>query len=194
MCCVFRRSKSRAIEILCGDAENLTCTRKLFLYNLLCMTHHIIFVNSVWENYKSGVDFAPGGHFGESQPKKLKSLFSPNEQRSRKFKHFTAASEIKSYREHPQKHKPQQMITQCACNKPASWLLNVRLIVRQKRDLLSQNLDCYMHCVVRERKEEKPLFKQTLKVTFRPYHELMMFCLACQLLFLTEYYFTIYAK
>ena len=37
-----------------------------------------------------------------------------------------------------------------------------------------------MLCVVlvilaRERKEEKPLFKQTLKVTFRPYHELMMF-------------------
>ena len=51
-----------------------------------------------------------------------------------------------------------------------------------------------MHCVVRERKEEKPLFKQTVKVTFRPYHELMMFCLACQLLFLTGYYFTIYAK
>ena len=34
-------------EILCEAAENLTCTRKLFLYNLLCMTHHIIFVNSV---------------------------------------------------------------------------------------------------------------------------------------------------
>ena len=57
-----------------------------------------------------------------------------------------------------------------------------------------------MHCVVliifaRERKEEKPLFKQTLKVTFRPYHELMMFCLACQLFIsLTGYYVTIYAK
>ena len=38
--------------------------------------------------------------------------------------------------------------------------------MRQKRDLLSQNLDCYMYCVVRERKEEKPFFKQTLKVTF----------------------------
>ena len=60
----------RPFEILCEAAENLTCTRKLFLYNLLCMTHHIIFVNSVWENYKSGVDFAPGRHFGESQPKK----------------------------------------------------------------------------------------------------------------------------
>ena len=45
-------------------------------------------------------------------------------------------------------------------------------LVRQKRDLLSQSLEWYMHCVVlitfaRERKEEKPLFKQTLKVTFR---------------------------
>ena len=94
----------RPFEILCEAAENLTCARKLFLYNLLCMTHHIIFVNSVWENYKSGVDFAPGRHFGESQPKKLKSLFSRNKQRSRKFKHFTTASEIKSYWEHPQKH------------------------------------------------------------------------------------------
>ena len=28
--------------------------------------------------YKSGVDFAPGRHFGESQPKKLKFLFSRN--------------------------------------------------------------------------------------------------------------------
>ena len=42
----------------------------------------------------------------------------------------------------------------------------------QKQDLLSQTLECYMHCVVlvtfaRERKEEKPLFKQTRKVTFR---------------------------
>ena len=23
------------------------------------MTHHIVFVNSVWENYKSGIDFVP---------------------------------------------------------------------------------------------------------------------------------------
>ena len=74
----------RPFEILCEAAENLAWARKLFLYNLLCMTHHIIFVNSVWENYKSGVDFAPGRHFGESQPKKLKSLFSRNKQRSKK--------------------------------------------------------------------------------------------------------------
>ena len=30
------------------------------------------------ENYKSGVDLAPGRHFGESQPKKLKSLAVTN--------------------------------------------------------------------------------------------------------------------
>ena len=29
------------------------------LYNLLRMTHQIVFVNSVLENYKSGMDFAP---------------------------------------------------------------------------------------------------------------------------------------
>ena len=45
-------------------------------------------------------------------------------------------------------------------------------LVRQKRDLLSQSLECYIHGVVlvtfvRERKEEKHLFKQTLQVTFR---------------------------
>ena len=71
--------------------------------------------------------------FGESQPKKLKSLFSCNKQRSRKFKHFTTASEIKSYREHPQKHKPQEMITQYACNKPALWPLNGRLSAAKMR-------------------------------------------------------------
>ena len=115
--------------------------------------------------------------------------------------HFTTAFEIKSYQEHPQKHKPQEMTTQYACNKGCFMISKCKtfFLVRQKRDLLSQSLECYMHCVVlvtfaRERKEEKPLFKQTLKVTFRPYHELMMFCLACQLLFLTGYYFTIYAK
>ena len=74
----------RPFEILCEAAENLTCTRKLFLYNLLCMTHNIIFVNSVSEKYKSGVDFAPCRHFGESQPKKLNLLFSRNKQRSKK--------------------------------------------------------------------------------------------------------------
>ena len=39
------------------------------------------------------------------------------------------------------------MITQYACNKPASWPVNVSL-GRQKQDLLSQSLECYMHCVV----------------------------------------------
>ena len=53
--------------------------------------------------------------------KNLKSLFSRNKQRSKDIlKHFTTASEIKSYQGHLQKHKPQEMITQYACNKPAS--------------------------------------------------------------------------
>ena len=197
MCCVFRRSKSRAIEILCGDAENLTCTRKLFLYNLLCMTHHIIFVNSVWENYKSGVDFAPGRHFGESQPKKLKSLFSRNKQRSRKFKHFTTASEMKSYREHPKKHKPQEMITQYACNKPPSWPLNVRLSASKTRFIQSKFRMLHALCrasnLAREKKRNTSVQADS-QGHVSHYHELMMFCLACQLLFLTGYYFTIYAK
>ena len=54
------------------------------------------------------------------KPKKLKSLFSRNKQSSKDIKHFTTASEIKSYQGHLQKHKPQEMITQYACNKPAS--------------------------------------------------------------------------
>ena len=87
--------------------------------------------------------------FRESQPKKLKSLLSRNKERSRKFKHGTTASEIKSYRKHPQKHKPQEMITQYACNKPASWPLNGRLSAAKMRfKKVSQRLECYMHCVV----------------------------------------------
>ena len=75
---------SSAFTITSSTTTTPKCTlrRVLFLYNLLCMTHHIIFVNSVSENYKSGVDFAQGRHFGESHPNKLKSLFSRNKQRS----------------------------------------------------------------------------------------------------------------
>ena len=47
-------------------------------------------------------------------------LFSRNKQRSKDIKHFTTASEIKAYQGHLPKHKPQEMITQYACNKPAS--------------------------------------------------------------------------
>ena len=54
------------------------------------------------------------------KPKELQSLFSRNKQRSKDIKHFTTASEIKSYQGHLPKHKPQEMITQYACNKPAS--------------------------------------------------------------------------
>ena len=65
----------------------------------------------------------------------------------RKLKHFTTASEIKFYQEHLQKNKPQEMVTQYACNKPASWPFNVKPSVA-KKDLLSQSLEWYMHCVV----------------------------------------------
>ena len=34
----------------------------------------------------------------------------------RKLKHFTTASEVNSYQEHLKNHKPQEMITQYACN------------------------------------------------------------------------------
>ena len=39
------------------------------------------------------------------------------------------------------------MVTQYACNKPASWPFNVKPSVA-KKDLLSQSLEWYMHCVV----------------------------------------------
>ena len=57
----------------------------------------------------------------EKTKKKLKSLFSRNKQRSKDIKHLTTASEIKSCQGHlVRKHKPQEMITQYARNKPAS--------------------------------------------------------------------------
>ena len=106
------------------------------------------------------------------KPKKLKSLFSRNKQRSKDIKHFTTASEIKAYQGHLPKHKPQEMITQYACNKPASWPLNIRLSAAKTRFTQSKfRMLHVLHCVVlvtfaREKKERAPLFKQTLKVTF----------------------------
>ena len=107
------------------------------------------------------------------KPKKLKSLFSRNKQRSKDIKHLTTASEIKSCQGHlVQKHKPQEMITQYAYNKPASWPLNIRLSAAKTRFTQSKfRMLHVLHCVVlvtfaREKKEREPLFKQTLKVTF----------------------------
>ena len=71
-----------------------------------------------------------------------------------------------------QKHKPQEMITQYACNKSASWPLNIRLSAVKTRFTQSKfRMLHVLHCVVlvtfaREKKEREPLFKQTLKVTF----------------------------
>ena len=83
------------------------------------------------------------------------SLFSRKKQRSKKIKHYTTASEIKSYQEHLQKNKPPEMVTQYACNKPASWPFNVKPSVA-KKDLLSQSLEWYMHCVVLVTFEREP--------------------------------------
>ena len=60
---------------------------------------------------------------------------------------FIGNQMVYSYQEHLQKNKPQEMVTQYACNKPASWPFNVKLSVA-KKDLLSQSLEWYMHCVV----------------------------------------------
>ena len=40
------------------------------------------------------------------------------------------------------------MVTQYACDKPASWPFNVIKPSVAKKDLLSQSLEWYMHCVV----------------------------------------------
>ena len=54
----------------------------------------------------------------------------------RKLKHFTTASEIKSYQlyqKHLQKNKPPEMVAQYAYNKPASRPFNVKPSVAKKR-------------------------------------------------------------
>ena len=66
----------------------------------------------------------------------------------RKLKHFTTASEIKSYQKHLQKHKPQEMITQYAYVTNSFMTSECKNLVWQKQDLLSQSLECYMPCVV----------------------------------------------
>ena len=76
----------------------------------------------------------------------------------RKLKHFTTASEIKSYQKHLRKHKPQEMITQYAYVTNSFMTSECKNLVWQKQDLLRQSLECYMPCVVlvtfaRERKE-----------------------------------------
>ena len=83
------------------------------------------------------------------KPKKLKSLFSRNKQSSKDIKHFTTACEIKSYQGHLQKHKPQEMITQYACNKLSSWPLNIRLSAEKTRFTQSKfRMLHVLHCVV----------------------------------------------
>ena len=80
------------------------------------------------------------------KPKKTKSC---NKQSSKDIKHFTTACEIKSYQGHLQKHKPQEMITQYACNKLSSWPLNIRLSAEKTRFTQSKfRMPHVLHCVV----------------------------------------------
>ena len=109
--------------------------------------------------------------------KKTKILFSRNKQRSKDIKHFTIASEIKSYHEHLQNRTTQEMITQYACNKSPSWPLNMRLSAAETR-FTRQSLDCYMHYVVlvsfaRERKRKKTTSQGDSQGHVSHYHELM---------------------
>ena len=48
------------------------------------------------------------------------------------------------------------MVTQYACNKPASWPFNVKPSVAKDEDLLSESLEWYMHCVVLVTFEREP--------------------------------------
>ena len=113
------------------------------------------------------------------KPKKLKSLFSRNKQSSKDIKHFTTASEIKSYQGHLQKHKPQEMITQYACNKPASWPLNVRLSAEKTRFTQSKfRMLHVLQCVVlvnfaREKKRKRTTVQADSQGHISHYHELM---------------------
>ena len=113
------------------------------------------------------------------KPKKLKSLFSRNKQSSKDIKHFTTASEIKSYQGHLQKHKPQEMITQYACNKSASWPLNIRLSAEKTR--INQSKFRMLHVLqwvvlvnfAREKKRKRTTVQTDYQGHFSHYHELM---------------------
>ena len=113
------------------------------------------------------------------KPKKLKSLFSRNKQSSKDIKHLTTASEIKSYKGHLQKHKPQEMITQYAWNKLISWPLNIRLSAAKTRFTQSKSrMLQVMHCVVlvtfaRETKRKRTTVQADSQGHVSHYHELM---------------------
>ena len=114
------------------------------------------------------------------KPKELKSLLSRKKQRSKDIKHLTTASEIKSCQGHlVQKHKPQEMITQYACNKPASWPLNIRLSAAKTRFTQSKfRMLHVLHCVVlvtfaREKKRKRITVQADSQGHVSHYRELM---------------------
>ena len=77
------------------------------------------------------------------------SLFSRKKQRSKEIKtlYNYIWDQILSGTPTKELNKPQEMVTQYACNKPASWPFNVKPSVA-KKDLLRQSLEWYLHCVV----------------------------------------------
>ena len=90
----------RPFEILCEAAENLTCARKLFQslqFTVHDTSHHI---------YKQCLR-----KLQKRRGLRTRQAFRRKPAKETKiFKYFTTASEIKCYQEHPQKHKPQEMI------------------------------------------------------------------------------------
>ena len=68
-------------------------------------------------------------------------------------------------------------------------------LVRQKRDSKLRMLHALCGASnLRAREKRKTSVQADSQGHVSHYHELIMLCLACQLLFLTGYYFTIYAK
>ena len=91
------------------------------------------------------------------------------------------------------------MITQYACNKPASRPLNIRLNVAKTRFTQSNfrmlhalSSPSNLHAIEKRR---KTFVTADSEGHVSQYHNLAYeSCLACQLFFLTRYYFIIYAK
>ena len=81
------------------------------------------------------------------------------------------------------------MITQYACNKPASWPLNVRLSAAKTRFTQSKFRMLHALCSASNLRAREKRRKTSVQADSQGhvshYHELMMLCLACQLLFLT---------
>ena len=116
----------RPFEILCEAAEKFNvCEENISLqFTVHDTSHHISchICKQCLRKLQKRRGLRTRQAFRRKPAKKLKSIqyLAVTNRGQRKFKHFTTASEIKSYQEHPQKHKPdrrqepQEMITQYA--------------------------------------------------------------------------------